>query len=159
MSAWLCSPYHLGQLARYAKQVGVVTTDDELTALADSLLAANLANLRYLYEGRYDHDSPAHLRFQVRNWTALPCAWTPVEAMKAAACTRYQCCDRPQWAGSSAEAMLERIQVAARALLPAEVEAAYRAYLESPGWVEHNPLPGWDAAPWGFEAPVSGAVA
>lgn len=140
MSAFLCSPEHVGGLAEYSaahREWAKATGHD----LAQLWAKANLASVARRYEMTEDAVAQEFGGFEdaqqyvwacqqqaTRNalWIRAPKAEIHTWAFKMASCLDYQSCEVPDWNGSEAQRQIEAVQH----------EAAKRG------------LPGYEAAPW-----------
>lgn len=101
MSAYICTDFHVATIATaYARMVG---TPEKTQAIADTLLATNIASVNYLYnEANTTHrcDITAHDAD----------SRTPAELIAAVDCWMYQSCERPDWHADPARALGEAIK-------------------------------------------------
>lgn len=135
MSAFLCSPEHIGALANYYIAQSQVHRNKTATDVAEILARANLASVSYRYEDLSDPDKAAEgFLGMTADAYVTECKrqalWHPkpisnVAAYKMAQCLDYQSCEVPNWLGSEAERLIDGIK-----------DTAVRS------------MPGYDEAPW-----------
>lgn len=123
MSAFLCNPAHVGQLAAFVRRDRHTRYTPE--ELAETFARANLASVGYRYKMTADKtateflgepDAETYVRACVAEAVA-PCVLSPVMAIKMAHCLDYQCCEVEDWRGSVAEWRLRELEaIAARSL-------------------------------------------
>ena len=129
MSAWMTNPIHVAALVRWyanPRHTHIQTLDcDEQVALANMLHRENALSVNYRYAS-HPAEMPHLFKWPDINQAPL---MTPVQAIKAAQCLRYQSCEHPGWDDSEASRFCERVISAAISMLP-----------------------GYDAAPWGIDS-------
>jgi hypothetical protein len=120
MSAFLCSPEHIGRLAAFAaEQNGDHMTDIIRTEAAEILARSNINSVGDRYGGESDDKT-------VSEWTDIettaefvrlcqdqarkPSSLKPVDAYKMAACSNYQSCEPDDYDGSVASRLLDAIR-------------------------------------------------
>lgn len=132
MSAFLCSPAHIGNLVRYmTEQRQTIKTAQEM---AETLARANLRSVGYRYE--MDEDTTAKefrtdcetaedfvRRVVAETWG--PSELTAVMALKMAHCLNYQSCEPADWEGSPAQRLVAEIEDMAISRLPGYDEATW----------------------------------
>jgi hypothetical protein len=134
VSAWIVSENHIRLLAQAQALYGDGSIDD-LDVFCSDLFRENVASVNYRY--------PNHPQTEAR-----PIEYAPVFggedpvafrvlAVKSLQCYGYQSCEHPEWEASEAKRKTERLEAAILATFPQPVDP--------------NSLPGYDAAPWGFE--------
>lgn len=136
MSAFLCSPAHIGRLAAFL-HADHNHRDKQAADIALTLAKANLASVAYRYDEREDQAAGGYntadnylahcMKQAVRPLPQLP----PVVILKLVSCLDYQSCELDSWPTSEARRLLDTITA-----------------------VAHRRLPGYDEAPWGYEEPA-----
>ena len=126
MSAFVVTDNHINALVRFASlqdvsvyhgNPGKVTrVKGNEQQIAQLFLNANVASVNY----RYNEQETALIEFDPRA-TAL----TPIEAIKAAQCLRYQSCEHPEYEGSLADKLIENIIFVAIRHLEGYAQAAW----------------------------------
>lgn len=137
MSAFLCTPRHIGQLVSYycADRNHRNRIEDPAT-LATTLARANLQSVGYRYEMNEDQTAADMSSFRTAGGYIAACiaeakrpvppTITPIAVIKMVACLNYQSCEVEGWQETEAYNLLEKIERSA-----------------------HSRIHGWSDAPWG----------
>lgn len=128
MSAFVVTDIHIQELVRFLHNYDSGSIRDfgldhvaALSAVGQVLVDANYASVNYRYSGT---DKPYH-------FIAKPSATaviSGVQAMKACDCLEYQSCEVPDWEGSEAAKLLNRIRKLAGSTLPGYEQAKWCLY-------------------------------
>lgn len=136
MSAWLCTPAHIGRLVAFLR-ADRDHRDKDPEHLATLLAKANLKSVAYRYDEREDqaaadyNTADSYIAACITDARQPLPLFTPIVALKQAKCFEYQSCEPPDWDHSEAARLIQLITWS----------AIYR-------------LPGWEAAPWGYDPPA-----
>ncbi len=129
MSAFLCNPVHIGQLAAFVRRDPHARYKS--AELAETFARANLASVAARYHQGVDavarefgeSSAEAYVRACVVE-SEQPCRLSPVEAIKALHCLDYQACEVAGWEGSTpAWRVREVLSIACHALAGYEAAA------------------------------------
>lgn len=124
MSCFMVSDLHIASVVTWAAARGRLPRGMDCQNLADVLRAQNVESVAHRYNAEEpalmlgaDPTAPVKI-YHARKLTA-------VEAIKAAQCVNYQCCETPNYGGSAVERALLDIISAAIRELPGYEDAAW----------------------------------
>jgi len=139
MSCFIVSDYHVSALVAWAIRADVLPDAVSPDALAHELASANRAAYSERYLGRYDSELAPFGALDRSAGAELQ----PVAIVKACDCLNYQASDWTGWDQCEPAAHLAAIRATAQAA------CLGGRYVPEP----LHALPGYDAAPWGLDAP------
>lgn len=113
MSAFLCSTLHIRYLVSAGVHFKVIEPGWEDVA-GEALLSENHQSLGARYGDDQTHESYKH--------EPLSCVFEAAQVLHAAGCLSYQSCEHEGWGASAAKALLDSIEAAALASLPARLQ-------------------------------------
>jgi hypothetical protein len=125
MSAFMVSRLHIACLAKWhaarLRGVGHTVLCEDEERIANALSMENARSVNYRYPGH-----PAELPhvFTFHEIDRAP-ELTPIRALKAADCLRYQSCERPDYERTEAFSIVQRIRSEAIAMIPGYNEAPW----------------------------------
>lgn len=152
MSAWMVDKVHIDLLVDVALRGprdargwmrpswdGRTLSFDQADALGDALVRENLSSIHARYPDT--ETKPENTPGSIEQYWLTPYTFAPplpgdqryrmtvVEALKSVACYEYQSCEHHEWEGSQVAEFCDQLRGSLIAVLP-----------------------GWDAAPWGWDA-------